>query len=128
MDAQLICYCILILSGAFALLSLGLLFIRMSLAVKETTVLMTMLETTIQKVDHILDDVNHKMDMLNAPVELVSGIFSRGGMKSGLFGVLGFFNFFDKKKKIEKKGDKNEIWKVFSWFRDWSCCRFIVSS
>ena len=43
MDAQLICYCILILSGAFALLSLGLLFIRMSLAVKETTVLMTML-------------------------------------------------------------------------------------
>ena len=47
MDAQLICYCILILSGAFALLSLGLLFIRMSLAVKETTVLMTMLETTI---------------------------------------------------------------------------------
>ena len=35
MDAQLICYCILILSGAFALLSLGLLFIRMSLAVKK---------------------------------------------------------------------------------------------
>lgn len=99
MDAQLICYCILILSGAFAFLSLGLLFIRMSLAVKETTVLMTMLETTIQKVDHILDDVNHKMDMLNAPVELVSGIFSRGGMKSGLFGVLEFLTSLIRRKK-----------------------------
>ena len=99
MDAQLICYCILILSGAFALLSLGLLFIRMSLAVKETTVLMTMLETTIQKVDHILDDVNHKMDMLNAPVELVSGIFSRGGVKSGLVGVLGFLTSLIRRKK-----------------------------
>lgn len=99
MDAKLVCYCILILSGAFALLSLGLLLIRMSLAVKETTVLMTMLETTIQKVDHILDDVNNKMNMLNAPVELVSGIFSEGGMKSGLFGVLGFLTSFLRRKK-----------------------------
>ena len=100
MDAKLVCYCILILSGAFALLSLGLLLIRMSLAVKETTVLMTMLETTIQKVDHILDDdVNNKMNMLNAPVELVSGIFSKGGMKSGLFGVLGFLTSFLRRKK-----------------------------
>lgn len=103
MDAQLICYCILILSGAFALLSLGLLFIRMSLAVKETTVLMTMLETTIQKVDHILDDVNHKMDMLNAPVDLVSGIFSRGGMKSGLFGVLGFLTSLIRRKNRKER-------------------------
>lgn len=99
MDAQLICYCILILSGAFALLSLGLLFMRMSLAVKEGTVLMTMLETTIQKVDHILDDVNNKMDMLNAPVELVSGFFSKGGMRSGLFGILGFLTSFIRRKK-----------------------------
>ena len=99
MDAKLVCYCILILSGAFALLSLGLLLIRMSLAVKETTVLMTMLETTIQKVDHILDDVNNKMNMLNAPVELVSGIFSKGGMQSGLFGVLGFLTSFLRRKK-----------------------------
>ena len=85
MDAKLVCYCILILSGAFALLSLGLLLIRMSGAVKEATVLMTILETTLAKVNHILDDVNNKMDMLNAPVELVSGFFSRGGLKQVCF-------------------------------------------
>ena len=39
-NAQLVSMCILILSGAFALISLGLLLIRMSGAVKEATVLM----------------------------------------------------------------------------------------
>ncbi|WP_028042216.1 hypothetical protein [Candidatus Stoquefichus massiliensis] len=99
MDAKLVCLCILILSGAFALLSLGLLLIRMSGAVKEATVLMTILETTLAKVNHILDDVNNKMDMLNAPVELVSGFFSRGGMKAGLLSVLGFLTSMFRRKK-----------------------------
>ncbi|MFR7591528.1 MAG: hypothetical protein ACLUVC_08800 [Longibaculum sp.] len=99
MDAQLVCYCILLLSGAFALVSLGLLLIRMSGAVKEATVLMTMVETTLTKVNHILDDVNNKMEMLNAPVELVSGIFSRGGMKAGLLSVLGFLTSRFRRKK-----------------------------
>lgn len=94
MDAKLVCYCILILSGAFALLSLGLLLIRMSGAVKEATVLMTILETTLAKVNHILDDVNNKMDMLNAPVELVSGFFSRGGLESKYAFSIRFFNFY----------------------------------
>ena len=94
MDAQVVCYCILLLSIAFACLSLGLLLIRMSGAVKEATVLMTIVETTLAKVNHILDDVNNKMEMLNAPVELVSGFFSRGAMKTGLLSVLGIFNFY----------------------------------
>jgi len=98
-DAKLVCLCILILSGAFALLSLGLLLLRLSGTVKEATVLMTMLETTIQKVNHILDDVNNKMDMLNAPVELVSGLFSRGGLKATALAGLGFLTSLFKKKK-----------------------------
>ena len=49
MDAQVVCYCILLLSIAFACLSLGLLLIRMSGAVKEATVLMTIVETTFSK-------------------------------------------------------------------------------
>lgn len=81
MDPKLICMCILILSGAFALLSLGLLLIRLSGTVKEATVLMTMLETTINKVNAILDDIDNKMDMLNAPVELVSGLFFKRWFK-----------------------------------------------
>ena len=67
-NAQLVSMCILILSGAFALISLGLLLIRMSGAVKEATVLMTMVETTLTKVNHILDDINNKMEMLNGLV------------------------------------------------------------
>lgn len=99
MDAQLVCYCILILSGAFALMSLGLLLIRMSGAVKEATVLMTMLETTLAKVNHILDDVNNKMEMLNAPVELVSGFFSKGAMKTGLFSLIAALTSMFRRKK-----------------------------
>lgn len=99
MEAKLVCLCILILSGAFALLSLGLLLIRLSGTVKEVTVLMTLLETTIHKVNDILDDIDNKMDMLNAPVELVSGIFSRGGLKSTVFAGLGFLTSLLKKKK-----------------------------
>lgn len=99
MDAKLVCYCILILSGAFALLSLGLLLIRLSGAVKEATVLMTIVETTLAKVNHILDDVNNKMEMLNAPVELVSGFFSKGAMKTGLFSIIAALTSMFRRKK-----------------------------
>lgn len=99
MDAQLVCLCILILSGAFALMSLGLLLIRLSGAVKEATTLMTILETTLAKVNHILDDVNNKMDMLNAPVELVSGFFSKGGLKAGLFSLIAALTSIFRRKK-----------------------------
>lgn len=99
MDAKLVCYCILLLAGAFALLSLGLLLIRMSGAVKEATVLMKITEITLEKVNHILDDINNKLDMLNAPVELVSGFFSKGALKTGLFsGLTALLSLFRRKK------------------------------
>ena len=98
-NAQLESMCILILSGAFALISLGLLLIRMSGAVKEATVLMTMVETTLTKVNHILDDINNKMEMLNAPVELFSGFFSKGGLKATLLSGLGLLTSMFRRKK-----------------------------
>ena len=102
-NAVQVCYCILILSGAFALISLGLLLIQSSYTVKEATLLMKMLETTITKVNNILDDLDKKMDMLNAPVELNSGIFSKGGLRTGFLSSLGFISsFFNKKKKRGK--------------------------
>lgn len=103
MDATQVCYCILILSGAFALISLGLLFLQTSSTVKEATTLLQMMETTITKVNHLLDDINNKVDMLNAPVELMSGILSKGGLKSGLLFGLGFMSSLFKKNK--RKGD-----------------------
>lgn len=98
-DARLVCYCILILSGAFALISLGLLLIRMSGAVKEATVLMKITEITLEKVNHILDDINNKMEMLNAPVELISGFFNKGALKAGIFsGISALTSLFRRKK------------------------------
>ena len=91
-NAQLVSMCILILSGAFALISLGLLLIRMSGAVKEATVLMTMVETTLTK-------VNNKMEMLNSPVELFSGFFSKGGLKATLLSGLGLLTSMFRRKK-----------------------------
>lgn len=96
-------YCILIFSGAFALICLGLLFIQTSTTLKEATVLMKMLETTITKINHIADDIDEKLDMLNAPVELFSGFFSRSSMGSGLFSGLGFLSSLFSRKK--RKGE-----------------------
>lgn len=98
-NALLVSQCVLLLSGAFALISLGLLLIRMSGAVKEATVLMTITETTLAKVNHILDDINNKLDMLNAPVELVSGIFTKGAMKTGFFSVFAALTSLFRRKK-----------------------------
>ena len=86
MEAKVVCYCILLLSGAFALLSLGLLLIRLAGAVKEVTVIVTMLETTVNKVNVILDDVQKKLELLDAPFELIDRIFSGGwGPHFGFF-------------------------------------------
>ncbi len=97
MSAIDVCYCILILSGAFALIALGLLLIRSSGAVKEATVLMQMSEETIKKVNLILDDINHKLELLDTPVQFVDRIFTKGAMKSGVFSAVGLLTSFFKK-------------------------------
>lgn len=102
MDAILVSQCIILLSGAFALVSLGLLFIRTSTLLQEATKLLTMLEVTIEKANHILDDVNTKLDMLNAPVELVTGFFSKGRMKLGAVSAISALGTLFKKKKNKK--------------------------
>ncbi len=46
------------------------------------------------------------MNMLNAPVELFSGIFSKGGLKATLLSGLGLLTSMFKKKKIIRKVKK----------------------
>ena len=70
-----ICYCVLILAGAFCLVALGVLFIRTSTAIKQTGDTVEMAQDTLKRVDKILDDVNYKLDLLNAPVETVAKFF-----------------------------------------------------
>ena len=68
-----ICYCVLILAGAFCLVALGVLFIRT--AIKQTGDTVEMAQDTLKRVDKVLDDVNYKLDLLNAPVETVAKFF-----------------------------------------------------
>lgn len=71
-----ICYCVLILAGAFCLVALGVLFIRTSTAIKQTGDTVEMAQDTLKRVDKVLDDVNYKLDLLNAPVETVAKFFN----------------------------------------------------
>ena len=54
-----ICYCVLILAGAFCLVALGVLFIRTSTAIKQTGDTVEMAQDTLKRVDKVLDDVNY---------------------------------------------------------------------
>ncbi|MDD8048925.1 MAG: DUF948 domain-containing protein [Thomasclavelia sp.] len=88
MEAMDICFCVLILSGAFCLVSLGVLLLRTSTTVKLTGKLVDRLQVTIDKVDKIIDDVNYKMDLLNAPVETISRFFDPSRPKFNPLGTI----------------------------------------
>lgn len=91
MTAMDICYCVLILSGAFALVALGILLIRTSVTVKQTGETVEMAQSTLTRVDKVLDDVNYKLDLLNAPVESVARFFDPNRPRFNLIkAILGF--------------------------------------
>lgn len=95
-----LCTCFLILSGAFALICLGVLLLRSSTTVKEVTSMLQVLQVTLDKANKTLDDINVKMEMLNAPVEVVSGLFNRNKARNGLVnGVMAAKSVFKRKSK-----------------------------
>ncbi len=95
-----LCLCFLILSGAFALICLGVLLLKTSATMKEVTTVMTVLEATMDKANKTLDDINSKMEMLNAPVEAVSGFFNRERSHSGILAsLLAIKSMFTRKSK-----------------------------
>lgn len=49
--------------------------IRTSTAIKQTGDTVEMAQDTLKRVDKVLDDVNYKLDLLNAPVETVAKFF-----------------------------------------------------
>lgn len=88
MTAIEVCYCVLILSGAFALIALGVFFIRSSVTVKQVGNTVEMAQTTMEKVDQVMDDVTYKLDLLNAPVESIARFFDPNRPKFSLFGAI----------------------------------------
>ena len=75
MTAIDVCYCVLILSGAFALVCLGILLLRSSITVKQVGNTVEMAQSTIDKAEKIMVDVTYKLDLLNAPVESIARFF-----------------------------------------------------
>ena len=98
MTAIDVCYCVLILSGAFALVSLGILLLRSSTTVKQVGNTVEMAQSTINKADKIMDDITYKLDLLNAPVETIARFFDPNRPKFNSFGfrvpVIGIPAFF----------------------------------
>lgn len=90
-----ICYCVLILSGAFTLVCLGILLLRSSIAVKQIGTTIEMAQTTLNKANKIMDDVSYKLNLLNAPVESVARFFDPKRPKFSLIGTI--VSFFKKK-------------------------------
>lgn len=82
------CYCILILSGAFALIALAILFLRTGITVKQAGETVEKMQTTIQKVDNIASDVQYKLDLLNAPVEAIARFFDPNKPRFNPFGFI----------------------------------------
>ena len=88
MTAIDVCYCVLILAGAFALVALGVFLIRSSVTVKQVGTTVEMAQTTIEKVDRVADDVAYKMDLLNAPVESIARFFDPNRPRFSLFSAI----------------------------------------
>lgn len=88
MTVKDMCYCVLILASAFALVSLGVLFLRAATTVKQVGNTVERAETTMDKFDKIADDVNYKLDLLNAPVEAIARFFDPDRPRFSLFSVI----------------------------------------
>ena len=94
MSAMDVCYCVLILSGAFALVALGILLLRSSTTVKQVGNTVEMAQETIVKADKIMNDITYKLDLINAPIESISRFFDPNRPKFDL--VSAIIKFFKK--------------------------------
>lgn len=88
MTAIDICYCVLILAGAFALVTLGILLLRSATTVKQVGETVEMAQSTINKAEKVMDDITYKLDLLNVPVETIASIFDPERPKFSPFGMI----------------------------------------
>lgn len=88
MTAIEISTCVLIISGAFTLLCFGVFLISFAASFKKIGTTVEMSQSTIKKVDKVIDDVNYKMNLLNAPVESVARFFDPSRPKFSIVSIL----------------------------------------
>ena len=66
-----ICYCVLILAGAFCLVALGVLFIRTSTAIKQTGDTVEMAQDTLKRVAKFFDPQRPKFNPLKMMMSFI---------------------------------------------------------
>lgn len=88
MTTMEVCLCILILAGAFTVITLGIFFLRAAVAIKQIGTTVELGQTTITKIDRIADDVSYKLDLLNMPVESITRFFDPKKPKFDFIGTI----------------------------------------
>lgn len=109
MTAIDVCLCVLIVAGAFALICLGIVFIKLLSTLEQANQSMIEAQKTIERANLTLDDVNYKLDLLNAPFEKVNGIFSSGSRPNLLGKTAGIVGAYRAGKKKNKKERMNQM-------------------
>lgn len=92
--------CFLILSGSFALISLGILFLKSTSVIDEIKVTLKVAQETMDRANKTLDDINTKLEMLNTPIAVISGFFNKDRTSfSILSGIMGAKAILKRKSK-----------------------------
>lgn len=101
MTAIEVCLCILIVAGAFACICLGIFFIRALSTLDKVNQTMDETQKAVQKANTTINDVNYKLDLLNAPFEKVNGLFqsaSRPSVLNKTAGIVGAYRAGKRRK------------------------------
>ncbi|MDD3028426.1 MAG: hypothetical protein PHI41_10330 [Erysipelotrichaceae bacterium] len=102
MSVMDVCFSVLILSGAFAIMALGLVFLRSSALIQSLNNIVATLPETIDRVNKILDDIDYKLDLLNAPLETINRLFNRSAVRHSDIVAKTAANIIKSRKKQKK--------------------------
>lgn len=104
-----ICLCILTVAGAFALICLGVFFVRalstidaLNSRLNDLSKTIDAANQTIEGANQTIEDVNYKLGLMNAPIEKINGLFGpskSSGMMAKSASILGAYRAGKKRRK-----------------------------
>lgn len=106
MTAVEVCLCVLLVAGAFALICLGIVFIKSLSTLEEINHSMIEAQKTIENVNLTIDNVNRKLDAIDTLVDRVNSLFQSGSRPSLLGKAAGIVGLYQVGKRRETKHKK----------------------
>lgn len=101
-----VCLCILLVAGAFALICLGIFFIKSLSTLEELNHSMIEAQKTIESVNLTVDNVNCKLEALDALGDRVNGFFQSGSRLSLLGKATGLVGMYQVGKHRKSRNQK----------------------